>query len=88
MNLTAEQQDALIELINIGFGRAAASLSELTGHRVQLEVPQVTMCPIDEMSSLRPCSHGWPASTRFSGSGRRRRAAGARSQSAAISRSC
>ena len=44
-----------IELINIGFGRAAAALSKLTGHRVQLEVPQITMCPIDEMADrLRP----------------------------------
>ncbi len=55
MNLTTVQQDALIELINIGFGRAAAALSKLTGHRVQLEVPQVTMCPIEEMADrLRP----------------------------------
>ena len=55
MNLTAVQQDALVELINIGFGRAAAALSKLTGHRVQLEVPQVTMCPIEEMADrLRP----------------------------------
>jgi chemotaxis protein CheC len=55
VNLTATQQDALIELINIGFGRAAAALSKLTGHRVQLEVPQVTMCPIEEMTDrLRP----------------------------------
>lgn len=55
MNLSASQQDALIELINIGFGRAAAALSKLTGHRVELEVPQITMCPIGEMSDrLRP----------------------------------
>ena len=55
MDLTAVQQDALVELINIGFGRAAASLSKLTGHRVQLEVPQITMCPIEQMGSyLRP----------------------------------
>ena len=55
MDLTALQQDALIELINIGFGRAASALSKLTGHRVQLEVPQVTMCPIGEMADrLRP----------------------------------
>ena len=55
MQLTTVQQDALIELINIGFGRAAAALSKLTGHRVQLEVPQVTMCPIEEMADrLRP----------------------------------
>ena len=55
MNLTTVQEDALVELINIGFGRAAAALSKLTGHRVQLEVPQVTMCPIEEMADrLRP----------------------------------
>jgi len=55
VHLTALQQDALIELINIGFGRAAASLSKLTGHRVQLEVPKITMCPIDELADcLRP----------------------------------
>ena len=55
MNFTTVQQDALIEIINIGFGRAAAALSKLTGHRVELEVPQVTMCPIGEMAErLRP----------------------------------
>ena len=55
MELTAVQQDALIELLNIGFGRAAASLSKLTGHRVQLEVPNITMCPVDELADcLRP----------------------------------
>jgi chemotaxis protein CheC len=55
VNLTLVQQDALVELINIGFGRAAAALSKLTGHRVQLEVPSITMCPIDEMADqLRP----------------------------------
>ena len=50
MDLSALQQDALIELINIGFGRAGAALSKLTGHRVHLEVPEITMCPIDEMA--------------------------------------
>ena len=45
-DLTPVQQDALIELLNIGFGRAAASLSELTGHRVLLEVPEVSVHPI------------------------------------------
>jgi chemotaxis protein CheC len=52
MEFTGVQHDALIELINIGFGRAAAALSKLTGHRVQLEVPQVAMCPIDEMADV------------------------------------
>jgi chemotaxis protein CheC len=50
MKLTALQEDALVELLNIGFGRAAASLSQLTGHRVLLEVPHVTIHPIDELS--------------------------------------
>jgi len=55
LDLSTDQQDALIELINIGFGRAAAALSKLTGHRVQLEVPQVAMCPMEEMAErLRP----------------------------------
>jgi chemotaxis protein CheC len=55
VDLTPVQQDALTELINIGFGRAAASLSKLTGHRVHLEVPEITMCPIEQMGTyLRP----------------------------------
>src|SRR5436190_22892469 len=51
MELTSAQQDGLIELLNIGFGRAAASLSQLTGHRVLLEVPNVTIFPIDQVAS-------------------------------------
>jgi chemotaxis protein CheC len=58
VELSVGQKDALIELINIGFGRAAASLSKLTGHRVQLEVPQIAMCPIGELSEqLRGLLH-------------------------------
>jgi chemotaxis protein CheC len=49
VELTPVQHDALIELLNIGFGRAAASLSELTGHRVLLEVPHVSIHPIHEL---------------------------------------
>jgi chemotaxis protein CheC len=49
MDLTPAQQDALKELLNIGFGRAAASLSQLTGHRVMLEVPAVSIHPLAEL---------------------------------------
>jgi chemotaxis protein CheC len=49
MELTETQKDALIELLNIGFGRAAASLSQLTNQRVILEVPQVSVHPITEL---------------------------------------
>ena len=51
MELTPTQQDALIELLNIGFGRAAASLSELTGHRVLLEVPHVSIHAIEDLTT-------------------------------------
>lgn len=43
MELTVSQKDSLTELINIGYGRAAGVLSELTGYRITLEVPQVTI---------------------------------------------
>src|SRR5882672_8526882 len=63
MDLTAIQQDALVELLNIGFGRTAASLSQLTGHRVLLEVPQVTLQAVDEVGeSLARVVHGPVAS--------------------------
>jgi chemotaxis protein CheC len=52
MQLTAYQQDALTELINIGFGRAAASLSKLTGHRVILEVPKIGTYEIGEVADI------------------------------------
>jgi chemotaxis protein CheC len=49
MELTEGQKDALIELLNIGFGRAADSLSQLTSQRVLLEVPQVSIHPMTEL---------------------------------------
>jgi chemotaxis protein CheC len=51
MELTDQQRDALSELINIAFSRTAASLSELTGHRVLLDVPKVAIYPINELST-------------------------------------
>ena len=51
MQLTPTQHDALVELLNIGFGRAGASLSSLTGHRVLLEVPHVAIHPADELDA-------------------------------------
>lgn len=52
MELTSRQQDALVELLNIGFGRAAASLSQLTGHRVLLDVPEVSIHPIGRLRDV------------------------------------
>jgi chemotaxis protein CheC len=51
MDLTAAQQDALKELLNIGFGRAGASLSQLTGHRVLLDVPAVSIHPLSDLKN-------------------------------------
>jgi len=50
-NISERQEDALKEVINIAFSRAGASLSELTGHRVNLDVPQIDIRPIEELNS-------------------------------------
>lgn len=49
MILNDQQQDALSELINIAFSRTAASLSDLTGQRVQLDAPHVDVRPLNEL---------------------------------------
>lgn len=51
MKLTERQSDALSELINIAFARTGAALSELTGHRVLLNPPEVAVYRAEE---LRP----------------------------------
>ena len=50
MELNTEQHDALVELLNIGFGRAGASLSKLTQQRVLLDVPQVAIHPVSHLN--------------------------------------
>jgi chemotaxis protein CheC len=52
MELSATQKDALTELINIGYARAAGALSDLTGHRITLEVPNVAVHPISEITPI------------------------------------
>jgi chemotaxis protein CheC len=49
MNLTSMESDALNELFNIGLHRAAASLSELTGKRVLVDLPRLWVCTIEEL---------------------------------------
>jgi chemotaxis protein CheC len=51
MELTEGQHEALTELINIGYGRAAAALSELTGRRITLEVPNVAIHLIEQIGA-------------------------------------
>ena len=50
MELNSVQHDALVELLNIGFGRAGASLSKLTQQRVLLDVPQVAIHPVSHLT--------------------------------------
>jgi chemotaxis protein CheC len=49
--LTSAQKDALVELLNIGFGRAGAALSKLTGQRILLEVPEVAIHPVAQLDA-------------------------------------
>jgi len=51
MRATTEQEDALKELVNIGYGRAAAALSEMTHARVSLEVPRLHVLEIDQVEA-------------------------------------
>jgi chemotaxis protein CheC len=52
LDLTAVQKDTLTELINIGYARAAGALSDLTGHRISLEVPSVSVHLIAEITPM------------------------------------
>jgi len=49
VKLTERQRDALSELINIAFARTGAALSELTGHRVLLDPPEVAVYRSEEL---------------------------------------
>src|ERR687894_1760773 len=49
MILTERQGDSLSEFINIAFARTGAALSELTGHRVMLNPPEVSVHPTTEL---------------------------------------
>lgn len=49
MNLDEIDSDALGELFNVGLHRAAASLSEVTGQRILVDMPRLVICPITEI---------------------------------------
>ncbi len=52
MQLSDQQIDALCELVNIGFGRAASALSIMVGNRVVIEAPSVELFPLDKLDSV------------------------------------
>lgn len=47
MRLNPDELDALTEIVNIGVGRAAASLSEMASQKIILQVPRVEVFDID-----------------------------------------
>ncbi len=51
MKLQALQLDALREVANIGAGHAATALSQLTGRRVMISVPEVNMATREELAT-------------------------------------
>jgi chemotaxis protein CheC len=52
LELTAKHRETLAELINIGYGRAAAALSQLTGEKIKLEAPKVEVLSIDHVTDV------------------------------------
>jgi chemotaxis protein CheC len=49
MEIPLDIKDALTEMINIGFGRASASLSALIGQRISLAAPEADLYPVDHL---------------------------------------
>lgn len=49
MTLDDFEMDAMAELFNVGLHRAAASLSEITGQRILVDMPRLAVCPIAEI---------------------------------------
>jgi chemotaxis protein CheC len=52
IELSEFEKDALTELFNIGLHRAAASLSDLTGKRIEVELPKLWIVPVRDVESL------------------------------------
>ena len=52
--LTQPVLDGLAELVNIGVGKSAGSLNTLTGHHVTLNVPEIRILQITDLTSEIP----------------------------------
>jgi chemotaxis protein CheC len=52
MNEIDEQAiDAIREIVNIGVGRAAGQLQEMTGSHIRLHIPSITIVPFDKITA-------------------------------------
>ncbi len=52
--LTPFELDALTEIINVGVGRSASSLSDIICDRIVLKVPNISLVPIKELHNILP----------------------------------
>jgi len=50
--LTAAERDALQEIANIGAGHAATALSQMTGRRIMIDVPAVSVRRLEDAADL------------------------------------
>ncbi len=48
-NLSRSALDALREVANIGAGHAATALSQITGQRIMISVPQINVAPLEDV---------------------------------------
>lgn len=71
MNAGEESIDAIRELINIGVGRAAGLLNDMTGTHIRLQVPEVRVLRYSDLTReqrLLDSAHLSAVTLRFSGS--------------------
>ena len=52
MDLSGNQLDALREIGNIGAGNSATALSQLINRRIEMNVPKVSIVPLEEVPEL------------------------------------
>ncbi|MCP1714234.1 chemotaxis protein CheC [Methanocalculus alkaliphilus] len=52
MDLNTDELDALRELVNIGVGKAAGILSEMTGSRIELSIPVIHLIRGDQYTEI------------------------------------
>jgi chemotaxis protein CheC len=60
MKIEPEIVDAIREIINIGIGNAASKLADLTGARIKLEVPEIRILSLEELSRDNNLEHQRP----------------------------
>ena len=52
LELTPTQLDALREIGNVGAGNSATALSQIINHRIDMNVPEVSIVPLTEVPDL------------------------------------